>query len=136
VQETQTCGKSVWFVGMGRVPTQRQCQERAEETKQGGERAAGEEPGRKPRPLDSFSCTCGGEGLDHKTSCPRCLAIYRRRKAGRLSHNGLVEVDPQSLHLRRPYRYALHGNAINAANSPCRPRDLLCLNSPSATVFR
>ena len=41
-------------------------------------------PGRKPRPLDSFPCTCGGEGLDHKTTCPRGLAIYRRRKAGKL----------------------------------------------------
>jgi hypothetical protein len=41
-------------------------------------------PGRKPRPLESFPCTCGGEGLDHKTTCPRGLAIYRRRNAGKL----------------------------------------------------
>jgi len=41
-------------------------------------------PGRKPRPLATFPCTCGGEGLDHKTTCPRGLAIYRRRKAGKL----------------------------------------------------
>jgi hypothetical protein len=41
-------------------------------------------PGRTPKPLEEFACTCGGSGLDHKTTCPRGRAIWRRRKAGKL----------------------------------------------------
>ena len=51
--------------------------------------AAARENGKKgggPRkPLSEFRCTCGrGEALEgHPTTCPRGLAIRRRRKAGR-----------------------------------------------------
>ncbi len=41
-------------------------------------------PGRPARPLEEFACTCGGSGLDHKTTCPRGQAIRRRQKAGTL----------------------------------------------------
>jgi hypothetical protein len=43
-------------------------------------------PGRKPKPLSEFVCTCGrGDELEgHPTTCPRGLNIYRRRKAGKL----------------------------------------------------
>ena len=43
-------------------------------------------PGRRPRPLSSYDCTCGrGESLEgHPTTCPRGLVIWRRRKAGTL----------------------------------------------------
>ena len=43
-------------------------------------------PGRPFRPLESFPCTCGaGAAIEgHKTTCPRGLAIRRRRKAGLL----------------------------------------------------
>lgn len=41
--------------------------------------------GRAPRPLSEFACTCGaGDSIEgHKTTCPRGLAIWRRKKAGK-----------------------------------------------------
>jgi hypothetical protein len=46
----------------------------------------GQAPGREPRPIESFECTCGrGDTLEgHPTTCPRGLTIYRRRKQGKL----------------------------------------------------
>ena len=43
-------------------------------------------PGRTPRPISEIRCTCGaGESLEgHPTTCPRGLAISRRKKAGKL----------------------------------------------------
>lgn len=41
-------------------------------------------PGRTPLPLEQIRCTCGGDGLDHKSTCPRGQAIRRRRNAGTL----------------------------------------------------
>jgi hypothetical protein len=39
--------------------------------------------GGRPRlPLSAFACTCGGEGLEHKSTCPRGQAIRRRQKRG------------------------------------------------------
>jgi hypothetical protein len=34
------------------------------------------------KPLSELQCTCGGEGLDHKTTCPRGRAIRRRQAQG------------------------------------------------------
>lgn len=39
-------------------------------------------PGRKLAPLETLDCTCGGDGLDHRSYCPRGRAIRRRQKAG------------------------------------------------------
>ncbi len=49
--------------------------------------AAARENARKPkpralRPLESIPCTCGGNGLEHKSTCPRGRAIRRRQKLG------------------------------------------------------
>ena len=43
-------------------------------------------PGRTPKPLEAFPCTCGrGDALEgHPTTCPRGRTIWRRRKAGTL----------------------------------------------------
>lgn len=43
-------------------------------------------PGRNPKPLADYVCTCGaGNAIDgHKTTCPRGQAIRRRMKAGTL----------------------------------------------------
>jgi hypothetical protein len=44
--------------------------------------AKGGRPAGSVKPLADFACTCGGEGLDHKTSCPRGRAIRRRQTQG------------------------------------------------------
>jgi hypothetical protein len=43
-------------------------------------------PGRSPKPLEEYPCTCAvGDSLDgHRWNCPRGQAIKRRRKAGTL----------------------------------------------------
>ncbi|MES2462250.1 MAG: hypothetical protein V4671_16815 [Armatimonadota bacterium] len=49
-------------------------------------KASGEtiKQGRAATPLEEIPCTCGGEGLNHKSTCPRGRAIRRRQKAGEL----------------------------------------------------
>lgn len=38
---------------------------------------------KKPfKPLETIPCTCGGVGLEHKSTCPRGRTIRRRRKLG------------------------------------------------------
>ena len=32
--------------------------------------------------LEDIPCNCGGEGFDHKSTCPRGRTIRRRRKLG------------------------------------------------------
>ena len=32
--------------------------------------------------LEDIPCTCGGQGLEHKSTCPRGRTIRRRRKLG------------------------------------------------------
>ena len=35
--------------------------------------------GRDPLPLEQIACNCGGEGLNHRSTCPRGRAIRRRK---------------------------------------------------------
>jgi len=58
--------------------------ERKKQTSAANGRKAPPGPGRTPKPLEAFPCTCGGSGLDHKSTCPRGQAIRRRQKASRL----------------------------------------------------
>ena len=37
--------------------------------------------GRPPKPLEENPCDCGGEGMSHKSTCPRGRAIRRRQKS-------------------------------------------------------
>ena len=34
------------------------------------------------KPLSEIPCNCGGQGLEHKSTCPRGRTIRRRRKLG------------------------------------------------------
>lgn len=34
------------------------------------------------KPLEQLDCTCGGQGLDHKSYCPRGRSIRYRQKKG------------------------------------------------------
>jgi hypothetical protein len=52
------------------------------EKKAAASRENGKKGGTKIRPLESFTCTCGGEGLEHKSTCPRGVRIRVRRKKG------------------------------------------------------
>ena len=39
--------------------------------------------GRRPlKPLDTIACNCGGEGLNHKSTCPRGRRIRQRKRTG------------------------------------------------------
>ena len=44
--------------------------------------ANGKLGGRPLKSLADIPCDCGGEGLDHKSTCPRGRTIRRRRKEG------------------------------------------------------
>lgn len=47
-------------------------------------RKASPGPGRTPRPLSEYGCTCGAEDdAYHRATCPRGAAYRRRQKAGR-----------------------------------------------------
>lgn len=58
--------------------------ERKAATSRANGRLAPPGPGRPPRPLLTFPCTCGrGPALEgHPTTCKRGRAIRRRQKAG------------------------------------------------------
>ncbi len=44
--------------------------------------AKGGRPSGTLKPLSEITCNCGGEGLNHKSSCPRGRAIRRRQAQG------------------------------------------------------
>lgn len=50
------------------------------ERKAASSRENGRRGGHAPWPLEKIPCTCGGEGLDHPTTCPRGRTIRRREK--------------------------------------------------------
>jgi hypothetical protein len=52
------------------------------EKKSAAARENGKAGGRPLKSLASIPCTCGGEGLDHKSTCPRGRRIRTRRRAG------------------------------------------------------
>ena len=52
-------------------------EKRVEASRENGRRG-----GRPPKPLDAIPCNCGGQGLEHKSTCPRGRTIRRRRKLG------------------------------------------------------
>jgi hypothetical protein len=62
---------------IGSIRTEKKARASAENGKQGG---------RPQKDLSEIPCTCGrGDALEgHPTTCPRGLAIRRRRKAGTL----------------------------------------------------
>ena len=68
--------------GQARTPEQKAAHSAAMQAAWAQKRAAGETMahGREAVPLDQLACTCGGEGLNHKSTCPRGRAIRRRRK--------------------------------------------------------
>jgi hypothetical protein len=45
-------------------------------------RENGKKGGARLKPLETIPCTCGGEGLNHKTTCPRGIRIRVRQKKG------------------------------------------------------
>lgn len=55
---------------------------RTSERKAAAAREAGKLGGRPLKPLETLECTCGGEGLDHKSYCPRGRAIRYRQDKG------------------------------------------------------
>jgi hypothetical protein len=58
---------------LGSVRSERKAQAARENGKKGG---------RQIKPLETIACTCGGEGLEHRSTCPRGRAIRYRRKKG------------------------------------------------------
>ena len=52
------------------------------EKKAAAARANGKKGGGQLKPLDEIPCTCGGQGLEHKTTCPRGIRIRVRQKKG------------------------------------------------------
>ncbi len=52
-------------------------EKRVEASRENGKRG-----GRPPKLLEEIFCTCGGKGLDHKSTCPRGRTIRQRRKKG------------------------------------------------------
>ena len=45
-------------------------------------RENGKKGGGQIKPLESLPCSCGGEGLEHRSTCRRGVAIRYRRKKG------------------------------------------------------
>jgi hypothetical protein len=58
---------------MGRVKSERKAVAARENGKKGGAPI---------KPLEEIACTCGGQGLDHKSTCPRRIRIRVRVKQG------------------------------------------------------
>ena len=52
------------------------------EKKARSSRENGKKGGRRIQPLETITCTCGGEGLEHRSTCPRGRVIRYRRKKG------------------------------------------------------
>lgn len=50
------------------------------EKKATSSRENGKKGGRPFKNLEEIPCTCGGEGLDHKSTCPRGRTIRQRRR--------------------------------------------------------
>jgi hypothetical protein len=59
---------------LGQIKTEK----KAAASRENGKKSAG--PPLKS--LDSIPCNCGGEGLEHKSTCPRGRRIQARRRAG------------------------------------------------------
>ncbi len=59
---------------LGRIKTEKKAASSRENGKLSG--------GPPMKPLESIPCTCGGEGLEHKSTCPRGIRIRVRRKKG------------------------------------------------------
>jgi hypothetical protein len=52
------------------------------ERKASAARENGKKGGGQFKPLETIPCTCGGEGLEHKSTCPRGARIRVRRRKG------------------------------------------------------
>jgi len=52
------------------------------EQKAAAARENGKKGGAPLKPLETIPCTCGGQGLEHKTTCPRGIRIRVRQKKG------------------------------------------------------
>lgn len=52
------------------------------EKKAAASRENGKKGGGKLKPLESLPCNCDGEGLNHRSTCRRGIAIRYRRKRG------------------------------------------------------
>jgi hypothetical protein len=52
------------------------------ERKAAASRENGKKGGGQIKPLEKIACNCGGEGLEHKSTCPRGRVIRYRRKKG------------------------------------------------------
>jgi hypothetical protein len=50
---------------------------KAESSRENGKKGGG-----VIKPLERIPCSCGGEGLQHKSTCRRGVAIRNRRKKG------------------------------------------------------
>jgi hypothetical protein len=55
---------------------------RTSERKAESSRKNGKKGGGVMKPLVEIPCTCGGEGLEHPTTCPRGRVIRYRTKKG------------------------------------------------------
>jgi len=79
-EERETIRRAAQLLGRVRTPRRTEAALHALST-----RGPDHMGGRPARPLSEYECTCGaGDTLDgHKTTCPRGLIIYRRRKSGR-----------------------------------------------------
>jgi len=58
---------------LGSVRSERKAQAARENGKKGG---------RQIKPLETIACNCDGEGLEHRSTCPRGRVIRYRRKKG------------------------------------------------------
>jgi hypothetical protein len=52
------------------------------EKKARSSRENGKKGGGQIKPLETIACNCGGEGLEHRSMCPRGRAIRYRLKKG------------------------------------------------------
>jgi len=52
------------------------------EKKAASSRENGKKGGGQLKPLDTIPCDCGGDGLQHKSTCPRGRRISQRRRTG------------------------------------------------------
>lgn len=52
------------------------------EKKAASSRENGKKGGGQLKPLETIPCTCGGQGMEHKATCPRGVRIRVRQKRG------------------------------------------------------